>query len=343
MLDQAHARSYRSSLIPRISLLPTFAYCFILAVTLSLTACNTIDEFLFGSDIEISSETAEPGVVKFVALGDTGHGNNEQVQVANAIKKKCDQSGCDFVLLLGDNIYPAGVSSADDEQFQTKFEQPYAGLDIPFYPVLGNHDYGADGAGLEVNKSFFQVEYSKKSSKWVMPKHVYRFIKADVAFIALDTNGQLFDVAEEQEEMVPLWLDNTDTTWKIAYGHHPYISNGRHGNAGSYDNLPFDVIANGKFVKRFADDIWCGKVDLYLAGHDHSRQWLETECKGTALVVSGAGSSTTALPGNNPARFQSDKLGFLYVRIEGNTLTGEFIDINGNTEFRHVIAKQTTP
>jgi predicted phosphodiesterase len=313
-----------------------------LSIVLSLSACNTIDALLFDSDIEISSETAKPGVVKFVAVGDTGHGNAEQSQVANAIKKKCDQAGCDFILLLGDNIYPAGVNSVEDEQFQSKFEQPYNAIDIPFYPVLGNHDYGADGAGLEVKKSFYQVQYTEKSSKWVMPKHFYRFIKADVTFIALDTNAQLFDVAEEQEELVPLWLDNVDSTWTIAYGHHPYLSNGRHGNAGSYDNLPFDVIANGKFVKRFADDIWCGKVDLYLAGHDHSRQWLESECKGTALVVSGAGSSTTALPGNNPVRFQSDTLGFFYVRIEGNTLTGEFVNSNGDTEFRHVISKQPT-
>ena len=172
-----------------------------------------------------------------------------------------------------------------------------------------------------------------------MPKHFYRFIKADVTFIALDTNAQLFNVAKEQEETVPSWLANIDSTWKIAYGHHPYLSNGRHGNAGSYDNLPIDVIADGRFVKRFAEEVWCGKVDMYLAGHDHSRQWLGVDCEGTSLVVSGAGSSTTALPGNNPVLFQSDELGFLYVRIEGNTLTGEFIDDKGNIEFTHVIKK----
>lgn len=313
-------------------------YCLALLLA-GLTGCNTIDEMLFNADVEIGRETAEPGVVKFVAVGDTGHGNEAQWQVARAIYNKCNQSGCDFVLLLGDNIYPTGVTSVDDEQFQTKFEQPYADIDIPFYPVLGNHDYSTEGAGLDASKSFFQVQYTEKSSKWVMPKHFYHFIKADAAFFALDTNAQFFHVADEQEQMVPKWLANTDTTWKIAYGHHPYKSNGRHGNAGNYDDLPIDVIANGKFVKQFAEDIWCGKVDIYLAGHDHSRQWLDVNCQGTALVISGAGSSTTALPGDNPTLFQSSKLGFLYIRIDGNTLTGEFVDTNGNTEFTHTISK----
>ncbi|WP_455222973.1 metallophosphoesterase, partial [Kaarinaea lacus] len=149
-------------------------YYLIPLLQLLLSACNTLDALLFDSDIKIGSETKEPGVVRFVAVVDTGNGNNEQFQVARAIKEKCDQAGCDFILLLGDNIYPAGVSSVDDEQFQSKFELPYAEIDIPFYPVLGNHDYGADGAGLEINKFFFQVEYSGKSSKWIMPAHFYR-------------------------------------------------------------------------------------------------------------------------------------------------------------------------
>ena len=312
---------------------------FFLLLVLLLPACNTIDETIINPDIEIGSETAEPGIVKFVALGDTGHGNDAQSQVASAIKSKCDQAGCDFVLLLGDNIYPSGVNSDDDEQFQSKFETPYAAINMPFYPVLGNHDYGASGAGLEVQKSFYQIQYTQKSSKWVMPKHFYHFTKADVTFFALDTNAQLFNVANEQVATVPQWISDSNTTWKIAYGHHTYMSNGRHGNAGSYDNIPDDIIANGEFVKEFADNVWCGKVDLYLAGHDHSRQWLDVDCQGTSLIVSGAGSSTTALPGVNPVLFQSDELGFLYVRIEGNTLTGEFVDANGNTEFTQVITK----
>src|SRR5690606_20769826 len=129
--------------------------------------------------------------------------------------------------------------------------------------------------------------------------------------------------------------------WKIAVGHHPYLSNGPHGNAGDYD-AKFGVSIppiNGKGVKSFFDEVVCGKVDLYLSGHDHSRQWLNESCKGTELAVSGAGAKATELPGKNATLFQSLELGFLYIVIDGKKLTAEFVDENGNVEFTHTMQK----
>ncbi|MCS6911943.1 MAG: metallophosphoesterase [Myxococcales bacterium] len=287
-----------------------------------------------GSDLA----PAEP-VVRFVALGDTGKGNQGQRDVAAAIRRKCELSGCDFALLLGDNIYNSGVRSADDDQFRTKFEEPYAMLSFPFYVVLGNHDYGAEGAGSEFGKGAYQVEYTRRSTKWRMPAAHYHFVDKHVAFFALDTNLQMWGLAEQQKKDVRGWLAASTATWKIAFGHHPYLSNGRHGNAGSYDNVPFIPIANGQGVKEFMEQVICGQVDLYLSGHDHSRQWLVPTCRGTELVVSGAGASTTDLPGRNASRFQASTLGFLYVRIQGRTLTAEFLDAAGTVEFTRQLTK----
>ena len=86
-------------------------------------------------------------------MGDTGKGNTGQQDVANAVARKCAASGCDFVQLLGDNIYESGVTSVTDAQWQTKFEKPYMGISQPFYVVLGNHDYGGNGAGNEFDKA----------------------------------------------------------------------------------------------------------------------------------------------------------------------------------------------
>jgi hypothetical protein len=278
-------------------------------------------------------------VVRFAAMGDTGKGNSGQYQVAAAVQAKCAASGCDFVLLLGDNIYDSGVSSPDDPQFQTKFEQPYANINLPFYVILGNHDYGGNGAGYEFSKGPYEVEYSSRSTKWRMPATYYRFREQHVEFFALDTNSQMYNRADDQRADVPRWIAASTATWKIALGHHPYLSNGTHGNAGEYDGVPFIPIANGAGVKDFFEAVVCGKVDLYLCGHDHSRQWLTPTCNGTELVVSGAGASTTDLPGSNASRFQASTLGFLYVRIEGRTLTAEFVNAAGEVEFTRALAK----
>ena len=281
-----------------------------------------------------------PRGVRFAAIGDTGKGNTGQKQVADAIARKCAASGCDFVQLLGDNIYDSGVTSVTDPQWQTKFEIPYMGVNLPFYVVLGNHDYGGNGAGTEFDKAKWEILYTASSMKWKLPANHYRRTVENVDFFALDTNLMMYNrEVDKQKESLKNWQAASTATWKIALGHHPYLSNGPHGNAGSYEGLPGVPIVDGKNVKEFFDQNVCGKVDLYLSGHDHSRQWLVETCKGTELAVSGAGASGTELKGKNASRWQSTSIGFLYVTITGRQLVAEFIDITGKVEFTRTLNK----
>ena len=77
----------------------------------------------------------------------------------------------------------------------------------------------------------------------------------------------------------------------------------------------------------------CGSVDLYLCGHDHSLQWLEDSC-GVALVVSGGGSSNSVLVGKNPSWFEAATRGFVWVEIDGRTITLAFYDAMGIEMYR---------
>lgn len=278
--------------------------------------------------------------VRFVAMGDTGKGNQGQKDVAAAVAAKCAASGCDFIQLLGDNIYDSGVGSTTDPQWQSKFEIPYAAISTPFYVVLGNHDYGGEGAGWQFGRGAHEIAYSAVSSKWKLPAAHYQHTKEHVQFLALDTNLMMYNVGvDKQKAALAGWLASSTSTWKIAFGHHCILSNGDHGNAGNYDGLWWIPIAGGQGVKKFFDENVCGKVDMYIAGHDHSRQWMTGTCKGTELIVSGAGASTTDLPGRQPSRFGSDKLGFLYVTVTDRSLTGEFINAAGTVEFTRTITK----
>ncbi len=298
------------------------------------------------ADADADTDADPPQIVRFVAMGDGGEGNADQYTNADAVAAVCeakadDAAGCDFVLYLGDNFYDEGVSSVDDEQFDTKFEAPYAVLDIPFYVVLGNHDYGL--LSLSWWQSDYEIAYSDHSTKWTMPSEYYTFLAEHVRFIGLDTNALMVESIwgdSGQDDWIQGVLSSSEATWHIAFGHHPYRSNGEHGNAGEYEGYSWLPIANGASVEDFIEYNLCGQVDMYIAGHDHNRQWLEPSCD-TEFIVSGAAAKTTGLVGrDSPTLFEDDETeGFLWVEISDGTLTGEFYDMHGNLDFSQTIQK----
>lgn len=323
----------RSLLEPRLNFGDRLDFSLRLGLALALAFLAACRPARGNSDASSPIEDVQEnpsGRLRFAALGDTGMGNADQARVARGLAKVCAERGCDFVLLLGDNIYPTGVSSPEDAQFETKFEQPYAPIEAPFYVALGNHDYGANGGGTEFDKGAHEVAYSSRSTRWRMPAPHYRFRRGDVELFALDTNLMLFFRDEAQRRDVAEWLEASPARWKLAFGHHPYRSNGPHGNAGSYDGVP----GLGLGVKRFMDEVVCGQVDFYLSGHDHSLQHLLEPCGSTELVVSGGGGAgITALSSTNAVHFARSSHGLTYFNIEGENLELSFHDADGNQLF----------
>ena len=69
--------------------------------------------------------------VSFIALGDWGSPlyRGQQVSgqkaVAEAMGKWCDSRPCDFIISLGDNFYPSGVTSKNDQRFNTSWRNIY--------------------------------------------------------------------------------------------------------------------------------------------------------------------------------------------------------------------------
>ncbi len=303
--------------------------------------------------VDDGKDSSRPGVVvvasgalRFAALGDTGLGDAGQYAGAAALDYKCRRSGCAFAVLLGDNIYQSGVTSVADPQFDTKFEMPYANNPLPFYAVLGNHDYGGGGRGDEFEKGQFQVDYSAVSAKWRMPAASYRFSSGPVDFVGLDTNMQMYGIDAQQRVDVQSWLSLSTAPWKIALGHHPYRSNGQHGNAGAYNGVAGVPVDSGDGVKSFMEDIVCGRADILLSGHDHNLQWLEPDgtCVGTELIVSGAGARPKSLRGSanagyNRTYFQAAQLGLAYLVVTPQQLTVEFVGENGAVLFVKTITK----
>ncbi len=281
-----------------------------------------------------------PGRVAFLAVGDGGTGDAGQAKVAGEMERECARRGCDFVALLGDNLYRSGARDAHDEAFERLFERPYARLAVPFFAAIGNHDEGQRGLGMSFERGDAQVAYAARSAKWRMPARFYALRFDEVEIVVLDTNSLLYDrFVEAQRRRVREWLGGAEGRFRIVIGHHPLRSVGKHGDAGHYGGLPSIVpVAAGRSVRDFVEDEVCGKADLYLAGHDHNLQHLVEGCKGTELVVSGGGGKPSELVGPGATRFARAALGFFRVEVTRDAITLTAV-VDGEDAYTHRILR----
>ena len=84
--------------------------------------------------------------IVFYTIGDWGKMTNNLLNVANSmdIMSSTEKYKPNFILSLGDNFYPLGVESTDDEKWTKIYSDVFTGKNLycPWYSILGNHDYG---------------------------------------------------------------------------------------------------------------------------------------------------------------------------------------------------------
>ena len=56
-----------------------------------------------------------------IIVGDSGSGTDDQYKVAHSMTQIIKDRPIKSVIIVGDNIYPDGCQTIDDEQFNTKF------------------------------------------------------------------------------------------------------------------------------------------------------------------------------------------------------------------------------
>ncbi|MBV9673249.1 MAG: metallophosphoesterase, partial [Verrucomicrobia bacterium] len=110
--------------------------------------------------------SADDRALKFLVIGDWGRqGQIDQIGVARQLLKTTQKRKCNFVISVGDNFYENGVQTPEDPQWQTSFENVYGDLRLPWYAILGNHDYRG--------KPDAQLQYAINHPNWRMPARYY--------------------------------------------------------------------------------------------------------------------------------------------------------------------------
>jgi tartrate-resistant acid phosphatase type 5 len=279
----------------------------------------------------LAPELADPDRARFVAVGDTGKGTADQAAVAEALATVCGELGCDFVLLLGDNLYPAGLETPDDPRAAAVIAEPYADV-APVYAILGNHDW----AGWRREVADREVAWAEGDGRVRLPANAWWFDAGPARVVGVDTTAAMVDGAAFQAAWARERLDSAPGPWAVLAGHHPLRSDGPHGNAGAYEGWRWVPYLSGAGVAELYADT-CGAADLLLAGHDHTRQVLPA-C-GATQVVAGTGAAATRVVdrGNSPS-FADAELGFAWLELGPDTGEVRFYGVSGVVDARIELA-----
>ncbi|MDF2797587.1 MAG: hypothetical protein K0R85_331, partial [Devosia sp.] len=153
--------------------------------------CALGSTLCLGSRAVADEQTAS---ISFLVVGDWGKPDmsTNAMEVASRMEKQAEAIDVAFVISTGDNFYERGVASTGDPLWQTAFEDVYSApaLQVPWYVVLGNHDYNGTPDA--------ELAYALRSRRWNMPARYYveQQVLADgtrADFFFLDTN-MLVDV-----------------------------------------------------------------------------------------------------------------------------------------------------
>ncbi len=266
-----------------------------------------------------------------LAIGDFGRrGAPGQRAVAAGMARVAARADTRFVVTTGDNFYDAGVAGPGDPHWRESWADVYpaAGLDVPWFVALGNHDHRGDIRA--------QIARSAVDRRWRLPAPCHQVtwtgsdgVRATFAFV--DTTPFLADYRQGGVEEIPgierlpttgqlRWLDETlarcESDWKLVVGHHP-IRSGSPFHGGSEE-----------LEERLLPLLQRHGVHAYLAGHEHDLQHLTAG--DVQMVVTGSGAEARETGTEAATRFAAGVLGFVGLELGATQLGIRFHDARGD-------------
>lgn len=282
--------------------------------------------------------------LRFGVIGDSGTGDQHQKAVAARMSEYAKQ--WEFILMLGDNIYPDG-NPAD---FEANFKSPYKNLrdaGLRFHATLGNHDRVHRDAELgckQVRDAAFgfenqRDEYSFSAGGEADGKPLARFI-------ALNADGWRKPgepvpcglPASERSKQLNQWLeDSSKFHWNIVLLHNPLYSYVYHWLIPPF----FHGHGSDKRLRALLEPRLKDNVDVVFSGHDHFYQKIKPQ-NGIHYFVSGAAAKLRR--GGNHGHKNLEKGArirhFLDIELTASEFRYRAIDVKGNVFHSGTIVKR---
>ena len=188
-------------------------------------------------------------------------------------------------------------------------------INLPFFPVVGNHDVGNTALGEEIYRKQFHLPDGKT---------YYAFRAGDNLFIILDSEKAKGRITDEQRSWLENILSSSKGVYKLVFLHRPMF-------------LPMDSLKIGKAMDKYPSDrdelhqlFLKTKVKAVFAADDHRYDRMEKD-KILYLITGGGGA---------PIYTFKDSGGyfhFVWISVERGRMEGEVVDLEGEIKDRFLV------
>jgi len=249
--------------------------------------------------------------------------------VAWSMQDRCNQQGCEFAVMLGDNIYPDGATLGADTRFDSRrytdmLHRPFRDLgngvaDFTIYSMLGNHDWHTSR-----ESAMSQMLYLQAHPKFSMPGYFYRVSppasKGQVELFVIDTemllagttvykdklaaDGSGREASDDEREVFPAYIAPQNAAERNMVG---WLENALAESTARWKIvLGHHALWSGggsKFEKaralrKLILPALCRHADAYFSGDDHMLEMYTDNCaqvegalsEPLPTLVSGAGA-----------------------------------------------------
>ena len=318
---------------------------------------------------------ADAATMRFLVFGDWGRqGKSNQAEVASSMGAVAEQLGVSFAVSTGDNVYERGITSASDPLWKATFTDVYshpALADLPFYGVLGNHDWLSNvtaqvaPGGVHVadprwiaHMSFAPQPAAARTMHWLgvdagsAPTNASWTPLLSVVYIDTSPWVQEYRAAGNVMNWAGAGIVPPSPTaaqwqsWEDAQAQRLTAAlagcNSRWKMVvGHHPVYSYGGHKSQPEMQRLNAIMRSAGVAAYLNGHDHDLQLIRKpagEPGGPLYVTSGAGSDTrddVADPRDDTLLYSYGNAGFVAVELSWDTLRLHFYDRDGQRMFTH--------
>ncbi len=242
---------------------------------------------------------------QFAMIGDSRDGE----KVYTRLMKRVLERKPHFLIHLGDMI-----PIPHEKEWQAFFELSKR-VDIPFFPVAGNHDVGTTKLGEEIYRKQFSLPEGRT---------YYAFRAGGALFVILDSEKGKGRIINEQLSWLEDILSSSKETFKLVFIHRPLF-------------LPTDSLKTGRAMDKYPLDrdnlhqlFSKAKVKAVFQADDHRYDRREKE--GILYLISGGGGGPLTALKERGGYFHYVWISVLKERIEG-----EVVDVEGQVQDKFVI------